>query len=887
MSRPPAWRRLMRILGRDPAEETDEELRFHLEMRTRDYLEAGMSEDEARRAAERRLGDVEDVRREVGEFEHARWAEERRREWLSELRQDLRYGARTLLRAPTFTSMTVLTLALGIGATTAIFSLVYAVLLAPLPYPQPDRLVRIWETSPQGATRNVVSSGNALDWQERARSFSVIGIHGQPFLVPLTGEDDPAQVVRAVVQPEVMRALDVTPALGRTFVEEDAVEGGVALISHAVWQSRYGGDPGVIERRIVLNDATYTIVGVLPPGFAFPQEGVEFWIPIRDAALDPEERTSHNYLVLARLAAGATVESAQAEMTALAGEIAREHPAPMTGWGVNVVPLHEDLTRNVEALFRVLLGSVVVVLLIACGNIANLLLARAVARQREVALRGALGAGRGRILRQLLTETLLLTALGGTGALVFAPVLLRALVSVAPGDIPLLERAVIDGRMLAFAAAAAIGSAVLFGLAPALRLARADLQSALRGGQGSSAAGHVRLRGGLLVGQVALSVLLLVGAGLFVRSFRALQTTELGFDPERLVLMEVNLPQARYPDRPEQVGFYDALLARARALPTVIDAAGTSQPPGSASGMTFSFAIEGRVASNPSGREDDETLHAITPGYFDVVGSRIVGGRGFDERDTEDALPVVIINESLARKHWPEGGALGSRMAFRVGETPWREVVGVVGDARLESPDVEPEPAIFIPFAQKTWPWLTWTTVVARTRAGADPLAVTSGLRSALLELDPALPPQSLGTVEAAFRRNTARRTFAMSLVTGFGVLALVLSVVGLYGLVSYSVARQRREIGVRIALGAHSGDVVGRVLKSSLGLTLLGAAGGVAVAAAASRVIDGLLYGVSALDAPTYVVTVAVVGLVALATAALPARRAARTDPIGALKSD
>lgn len=881
------WDRLRRLLRRDPTEEGDDELRFHLEMRIQEYREAGMSEEEARAAAETRMGDVGEVRRELEDLAKAESRIERRREWLSELRQDLSYAVRTLRRAPGFASVSVLTLALGIGATTAIFSLVYAVLLAPLPYPDADRLVRIWETSPQGATRNVVSSGNVVDWQARARSADVIGAHRNPYPVTLTGEGDPSQVVIDGIHPDAMRALDVAPVLGRTLQADDAVDGDVALISHAVWQSRYAADPDVLGRRVTLNEIPHTIVGVMPPDFAFPSDEVELWLPLTDAALDPNERTSHNFSVIARLAPGATVESTQAEMSALAEQIAAEHPAEMTGWGVNVVPLHDDITRNVKTLFWLLMGGVVVVLLIACGNLANLLLARAVSREREIAVRAAMGAGRSRILRQLLTESALLALLGALGAAAMAPLLLESLVGAAPSDIPLLDRATIDARMLLFTGAAGLGCALLFGLAPALRLSGSDLESAFRSGRDASHAGHTRLRGALLVGQVALSVVLLVGAGLFVRSFRALQATELGFEPEGLVTMDVDLSGPRYPETPEQTAFYDRLLERVEALPGVARAATTSQPPGTGSGMTFSFAIEGRVATNPNGREDDETLHAVTPGYFDLLDQTVVSGRAFDARDGPDGTPVVILNESLARKHFPRGDALGHRLAFRVGETPWREIVGVVADVRLESPDVEPEPAIFIPYAQKTWPWLTWSTVVARTEPGIDPSAVGPALRSTLLELDPRLPPQSISTVEAAFRENTARRTFAMTLVSGFGVLALLLSIVGLYGLISYSVARQRRELGVRIALGAGSSDVARQVLYRSLGLTLVGAALGLGGAALVSGTIESLLYGVTAVDPWTYAGTVGLVVTVALGAVAIPTLRALRTDPLQALRSE
>ncbi|NNM33012.1 MAG: FtsX-like permease family protein, partial [Gemmatimonadetes bacterium] len=559
----------------------------------------------------------------------------------------------------------------------------------------------------------------------------------------------------------------------------------------------------------------------------------------------------------------------------------------MTGWGARIVPLHEDITAGVAPLLWVLMGGVVVVLLIACANLANLLLARAVARRREMAVRGALGASRSRVLGQLLVESGLLAVLGGAGAVLVAPLLIRVLVSAAPPGTPLLDGVGMDLGMLAFAGGTALGCSLLFGLAPSVRLSRTSFQSALRTGRDASPGGHNRARNLLLVTQVGMTVLLLVGAGLFVRSFRALSTTDLGFDADNVVVMGVDLPFSRYPDTPSHSAFYSRLLESVNALPGVVGAAATSQAPGSLSNMTFSFAIDGRVANNPSGREDDEPLHAVAGDYFRVLGRRIVEGRAFEPSDRADAPPVVILNESLARKHWPEGGAIGQRIAFRVGETPWREIVGVVEDARLASPDVPAGPALYIPYEQKSWEWLAWSSIVARTTPGSDPGSTLTAMRETLLSLDGDLPPQSSGTVSEAFRRNTARRTFAMTLVGGFGALALALSVVGLYGLISYTVAQQRREIGVRIALGARSGTLVNRVLGRSLALTLAGAAAGVTAALVATRVLETLLFGVSPADPPTYVATVALIVGVALVTAWIPAHRAATTDPTTALRVD
>ncbi|HUF51398.1 MAG TPA: ABC transporter permease, partial [Longimicrobiales bacterium] len=787
-----------------------------------------------------------------------------------------------------FTAMAVLTLAIGIGATTAIFSLVHAVLLAPLPYADADRIVRVWETSPQGEERNIVSPGNLVDWQSRATSFSVLGAYRYPYGLVLSGEGEAARVLVSEFQPAAMRALGVPPLHGRMLNAGDAAGAGdVVLLSHAFWQQRFGADPGVLERRILLNDVPHTVIGVMPPDFAFPNENVDLWRPIRDASLNPQERRSHNLYVIGRLADDVMVPAAQAEMTAIAGALAAEYPQFMTGYGVNVVPLHADLTADVRPLFVVLLGAVAAVLLTACVNLTNLLLARGVARGREVAIRAALGAGRARIARQLLTESVLLAALGGAASLLLAPLLLRVLVAAAPPEIPLLERAAIDLRMLLFAGALAAGCALLFGFAPTARMLRQDAQATLRGSRDGAAGGQVRVRSALLVAQVALSVVLLIGAGLFARSFAALQATELGFDPDDVVTMTVDLPESRYGSIPAHTAFYDDLLDRVEALPVVLAAAGTSEPPGTGYQMTFSFSIEGRPAANESGREDPEQLGAVTPGYFAALRQRLVDGRAFDDRDRADGQRVAVISESLARKHWPDGDALGRRIAFQEGETPWIEIIGIVDDARLRSPDIEPVPMLYIPYAQKNWWWMSWLTVVARVRPGTDVAAAQNALRAELLNADPMLPPQQLTTVDEAFRENTARRSFSMVLVGGFGLVALALTIVGLYGLLAYNVAREQHEIGVRMALGAPAAAVIRRVLGRSLVLALAGAAVGVALAIAGSRAVESLLFGISPLDAVAY--AGASIGVLALAvlTALVPARRAARVNPLEALRSE
>jgi predicted permease len=632
----------------------------------------------------------------------------------------------------------------------------------------------------------------------------------------------------------------------------------------------------------------------MPPGFEFPiEEGsVDLWRPLPHEILDPASRTSHYLSVLGRLAPDATPERAQEEMSALAARITAAHPAEMTGWGARVVPLREDITRNVTSLFWFLLGGVGLLLLITCANLANLLFARSLSRTAEMNLRGALGARRGRLLRQLLTESAMLAALGCTAAILISPVALEAIVRAAPTDLPLLGYAEIDVRMLLFAALVGIGSALAFGLAPALRilrfqLPRFDFAAELRKGKSVSAIGQVGIRSGLLVAQVAFSMILLVGTGLLVRSFREIQRVQLGFDPRALVSMEVEIPESRYPDVAAQAAFFTRVRESVAGIPGVSAVAASSQPLGTGSFMTMSFAIEGRPSANPSGREDPQALHAVSPGYFEVLGQRVVAGRAFDSNDRADGAPVVIVNESLARRHFADGTAVGSMIAFRVGETPWLEIVGVVADARVQSPDQEPEPALYIPFEQAPYPWLTWMTILARVTDAPDPLGASTSFRAAVTDVDPNVASSGIRTVNSAFGDNMAQRTFALTLVAAFASVSLFLLLVGLYGLMTYWVERERREIGVRIALGADGRRIVLRVVTRALVLTGLGVCGGLLAAAGASRVVTALLYQVSPVDAVTYATAAALVVAVTLVTAVVPSIRAARIDPLVAMRAD
>ncbi|MGH7474926.1 MAG: ADOP family duplicated permease [Longimicrobiales bacterium] len=880
----PMWRRYARLLGPDPKSDAADEITFHIDMRVREYMAQGMDEPSARAAALKRFGEVVEIRQELERLGVSAQRRERRRSWMAELAQDARYAGRMIARAPALSVVAVLTLALGVGATSSIFTVVDGVLLRPLPYPAPERLVRVWETSPQGDATNVVSSGNVVDWSTRATSFVELGAHRWPYAVTMTGPVEPVRVLRGDLTPSALRALGASPLLGRVFTDEDARAGGrVALLSYRLWRDGFGSDPGVLGRMVRLNEVAYTVIGVMRPEFAFPSAQPELWRPITPDELDPDERRSHNFLVVGRLEQGVTVTQAQAEMDALAVALAEEHPQFMSGWGANVVPMHADLVASVRPVLIVLLAGVSLVLLIACTNIANLLLARAVTREREIAVRGALGAGRGRLARQLLTESAVLGVAGGALGLLVGALMLQGLLALAPDDIPRLDQVGLDRRAVAFTAGITMLSALLFGLVPAFRLARTDLQSTLRGA--SDPAGgvrHARLRAALLVAEVAVALVLMAGAGLLVRSSVRLTQVDYGFRDDGLLAVSLDLPRARYEATPAHIEFYQRLTERVAQLPGVVGAGGTTEPPASGFNMTFSFQIEGREAANPSGREDPQPLRIVTTDYFRTMGVPLLQGRLFDDRDRPGAPPIIIINRALARLHWPDRSPVGERISFaRPGAQEWLEIVGVVGDTRMVAADEPPQPALYMPHAQKLWDWASWLTLMVRTEAGRDPSALAPAIRAALRQQDAELAITELATVEDLYRASTARNRFATVLLSAFAIAALLLGSIGMYGVLSYAVAQRRRELGIRVALGADRGRLLADVVRRALALTALGIAIGAAAALALGRALSALLYEISPHDPLTLGAVAALLLIVAAAAALLPARRATRVDPM------
>lgn len=809
---------------------------------------------------------------------------------------DLRYALRLFAKNPGYTLATVGTLALAIGATTAIFSVVQGVLLRPLSYREPERLVRVWEVSPRGENRNVVSPGNYLDWRDRARSFDAIGAHSGTFGMALTGAGEPLNVVVTRLTPSALVALGVQPQAGRLFTEEEGQESGppAVLLSDALWRQRFGADSAIVGRSVALNGESFTVVGVMRPEFRFPSADAEIWVAQRFGESDRTERRAHNFGVIARLKRDVAIEGAMAEMRTIARQIAADQPAFMTGWSVNVVTYHRDLVESASSLIVMLFGVVMVVLLVACANLANLALARATGRVHEIAVRSALGASRVRIARQLLTESLVQAGAGGALGLVVVAVTLQTLVAAVPDDIPRLGEVRLDPVVFAFATGVTMLSALLVGVLPALRGSWASASScslwheALASSRVSGGLRASRLRAALVVAQIALALVLLVGAGLLVRSVIKLNAVDYGFRPDGVLAVNLDIPRARYPDRGAQSRFYERLLERVRALPGVAAVSTTSGAPASGVPTTFSFAVEGRATANPSGREDPVPLRAVMPDYFRTLGIPLIYGRTIEPTDREDSPPVVLFNEALAKRFWT-GNAVGRRISFVGPGGPWYEVVGVVGDTRDDSLEQPAPPAVYVPYAQRReqWAWLTWQTLVVRAQPGFEPTDLVPSIRAALSEVDPSLPLQSVRTVNELYAENTARRRFAMQLTGGFAALSLLLGALGIYAVVAYSVAQRRREIGIRLALGAPPRAVARQIVRAALRLAALGAVLGTLSALGLTRFLETLLFGVEPTDVATFVAMLVLLLAIAALASWIPARRAMRVDPMKALRTE
>lgn len=882
------WRRYLRFWGPNIEADVDEELAFHLAMRARYFEARGMSPDEARRAAAERFGDVARIGNQLRDHDRRRQQVHQRKELMGDLAQDLTYGLRALRRSPGFSIVAILTIALGIGATTAIFSVISGVVLRPLPYAEPDRIVMVWmDNTRQGIEKDIHSYPNFNDYRTQNTVLSDMAGFGNASLT-LTGGDEPQRIRGAAAEASLFRVLRATPAVGRVFTSEEEESGndGVIVLSHGLWQRAFGGDRGVVGTTTQVNGRPRTVIGVMPPDFSFPAKDTEAWVPLVVGQQTREARNSFWLSAVGRLQPGVTLERAEADLATIASRIAQEYPS-QEGYGANLVTLPDEVVGGtLRTALWVMMGAVVAVLLIACANVANLLLSRAAAREREMGVRVALGASRARVVRQLLTESVLLGLIGGVAGVIVAWVGLRVLMRLAPTDLPRIDEVSLDPLMFGIALLLSVVTGLAFGLVPALQSSRTAVSAAMReGGRGGTAGKQgQRLRRVLVGAQLTLVVVLLTAAGLMIRSFIELQRVDLGFRPDHLLTMRLQPSPARYDSAATLRAFYGELLERTRALPGVRDAAAITDIFLSETPNSTGFVVEGQPLV-PDAERVETPFDAVTPGYFQVMGIPIVRGRAFTDQDRSGSPLVAIINEEMANRYWPTEDAVGKRFKFGddpESEQPWMTVVGVVSDMRRTGFDRPVRYETFLSHAQ-----FTARTMTLVVRTVGEPGQMAGPVRQAVRTIDPDQPVFEVRTMDEMLSGMIAQRRFSMALIATFASLALVLALVGVYGVTSYLVAQRTREIGVRLALGADPRSVVGMVVRQGMAVAAVALALGVAAALALTRLMAGLLYGVSSTDLLTFAAVVALLAAVTAVANWLPARRAARVDLSVALRGD
>jgi len=791
--------------------------------------------------------------------------------------QDLRYGARMLLKNPGFTLVAVITLALGIGANTAIFSVVNAVLLRPLPYQEPERLVSF------RSNQSVLDVADVKAWSQ---SFAEIGGNTQQPL-DYTGSGEPLQWVAGLVTGEFFRTLGAQPLLGRVITEEDDRRGGpfVIVLGHALWRRQFGAEPGVVGKNVMLSGNSYTVVGVMPADFKAPRGETEAWAPVQVVnPIAAAYRGVHFLQAYARLKPGVTLAQAQIEMGAIDKRMAEAFPAENKRRQTALIPLHDRVVGQVKPALLVLFGAVGLVLLIACVNFANLLLARAAARGQELVVRVALGARRRRLTRQLLTESVLIAMLGGAAGVALAIWGVDLLVAMKPADLPRLEAISVDARALLFTLAVSVLTGLVFGLAPVWQAARVNVSDALKeGGRGEAGAAKHRLRSALVVIEMALALVLLAGAGLLIRSFWQLRNVQPGFNPDNLMTMRIELPESRYQRAPAQAQYRRALLEEVNSLPGA-QAALVSETPLSGEYLTHDFLVEGQQLS--AGEEPDVQTLSVEGDYFRVMQIPLLSGRDFTSQDNENAPLVGIINRSLARRFFNEEDPLGKRVRWARGDPKnWITIVGVAGDIKHSGLDEPEEPALYTPYPQSGAAWKRWMNLVVRSESDAAELA--GAVKSRVWRVDGLIPVTRARTMMEVMGASVEARRFNMLLLGVFAAVAMLLAAVGIYGVMSYAVTQRTREIGVRIALGARPRDVIGMVVVRGLILTSIGAAAGVALSLALTRLMSGMLFGVGAKDPLTFASVSLLLAGVALLACYIPARRAAKVDPMVALRCE
>jgi putative ABC transport system permease protein len=889
MRRIPGIRRAFRLPWSSTSRvqrEVDDELRFHLDMKTRELIDAGIPHDEAVRRARAQFGDVEFTRRYMNDADRSRMLGERRAEWADELRQDVRFSLRQLRRSPGFTAIALLTLALGIGANTAIFSVVRGVLLRDLPYTDSARLLRIHSLSK--GNEYSVSPADFNDWSKQNRSFSAVAASDES-TVNLTGSGPAERYTQARVSANMFQLLGVRPALGRAFAPGEDAESAprVVILSDGLWRSRFGADRSIIGKTIVLDGFATEVVGVAPPEMRYPSP-VDMWLTTRFRARDLTDagRGARWIDVVGRLAPGVSEAQASADLAAIARRLELQDPRHNQGFGTRLVSLRDEMIGDVRTPLIILLAAVGFVMLIACANVASLLLGRTAAREAELAVRTALGAGRGRLVRQLLTESICLALIGGLLGLGLAVWGTRLLIALAPNDIPRLYDVRVDTWVMLFTLGATAVAAVGFGAIPAWQAKVGQLASTLREGNRGSRTrpGSARARATLVISEITLALMLLAGAGLLIKSFARLRDVDPGFNPKGVSTFTVSLSPVKYETTDQQREFATTLLDRVRAIPGVDSAGLTFGLPLSGAGFSLSFDVAGRPAPPPNAEPTAQVRLAST-GYFGAMGIPLKRGRSFVDSDRSGAPRVMVISEETARRYFAGEDPIGKRLTFgwtQNGERLSGEVVGVVGDVKQGSLSGNRSPHVYVGYEQ--WP-IDEITVVLRSRN--DPAIALREAQAIVPTLDRDLPVYDAYTLEGLVSRSLGEPRFYLLLLTVFAILAVVLAAVGIYGVMSYTVQQRTREIGIRIALGAGTDRVVALVVWRGLALAVAGVTLGTIGAFAVTRVLGSLLYEVSAHDPLTFAGVAVLLGLVALLASWIPARRAARVDPLLAMRAE
>lgn len=862
----------------------DREMRLHLELQVEANIKSGMSPEEAREKAMRSFGNVNravDAAYDVkggGLFET--------------LGQDIRYGVRMLVKHKSFTSIAVVTLALGIGANTAIFSVVNELLLSPLPYRDAEQIVLLWEVSPEGRHQNTTSRANFRRWREQQTSYQDIAAFTDQ-RVNLTGNGEPEELSAQFATPQIFSVLGVDPLQGRTFLPEDGEAGkpSVAVLSYPLWQRRFGGQSNILGQQLTLNGAKTTVIGVMPPSFQFHIKSrsgtgrpAELWTVLPMPTGGTANERGRFLSVVGRLKDGVSADQAAAELRTIAVRLSDEAPDFNKNFSAEVLPLRDQFFGNVRRPLWLMLGAVGFVLLIACANVANLLLSLATSREKEIAVRTALGARRFRIVRQLLTESLLLALVGSVLGLGFAYLGIKALVLISPRDLVSLQGVGLNLTVLGWTLAISLLTGIIFGLAPALHVSRLNLNDSLKEGgksESAQAGGSRRLRSALVISEIALAVVLLASAGLLIRSFIRLQQVDRGFETDNLLTMVVRVPDARYREDAQFVNFFSEVLERTRNLPSVRSAGMVNYLPlYGGLGSNTGFKIEGRPEP-PPGQGPSTDVRVADAGYFPTMGIPLLRGRNFSDSEQREPKHVILINEALARKHFPDEDPIGRRLDVAMFEKPQlAEIIGVVGNVRYDSLIDESPPAVYFPHPDLTYPFMT---IVFRT--DGEPTAIAPAVQREIRSLDPNQPVSDVRTMNQVMADWVSRSRFNTLLLGLFAGLATLLSAVGIFGVMNYSVALRTREIGLRLAIGAQPRQVMLLILRQGLLLTGAGVVLGLAAAFALTRLLSGLLFGVEAVDVTTFTTISLLLVLVSLLACYLPARRATQIDPLSALR--